>query len=330
MMETDKSPPLTEKPSLHPRNKHRGRYEFDQLITAHPLLAKFVKPNAYQDLSIDFANPLAVKALNQALLKHYYAISEWDIPPQYLCPPIPGRADYLHYVADLLGAGNNSNIPHGANIRVLDIGVGANVIYPLIGQHEYGWQFVGVDIDPLAIANGERILAANPHLKESIELRLQTSPSSVFQGVIKAGETIDLTICNPPFHASLQAANAGTRRKWQGLEKSKGSMAANLPNKIDTLNFGGQSNELYCAGGEKAFVNRMIKESSRMAQQCLWFTTLISKEANLPDVYRALKNVNAAQIETLNMAQGQKKSRVVAWTFFNAIQQKSWHSKHWK
>lgn len=330
MMETDKNQPLTEKPSLHPRNKHRGRYEFDQLITAHPLLAKFVKQNAYQDMSIDFADPLAVKALNQALLKHYYAIIEWDIPPQYLCPPIPGRADYLHYVADLLAAGNNSNIPYGPNIHVLDIGVGANVIYPLIGQHEYGWQFVGADIDPLAIANGERILAANPQLKESIELRLQTSPAAIFQGVIKAGETFDLTICNPPFHASLQAANAGTRRKWQGLEKSKGSKTANLPSKTGTLNFGGQSNELYCAGGEKDFVNRMVSESSRMAQQCLWFTTLISKEANLPGVYRALKNVNAAQIETLNMAQGQKKSRIVAWTFLNASQQQSWRSKHWQ
>lgn len=329
-METSKSEPLNQKPSLHRRNKHRGRYEFDLLITAHPLLAKFVKLNAYQDLSIDFANPLAVKALNQALLKQYYAIAEWDIPPQYLCPPIPGRADYLHYVADLLGAGNNSNIPHGANIRVLDVGVGANVIYPLIAQHEYGWQFVGVDIDPLAIANGERILVANPQLMTSIELRLQTSSAAIFQGVIKAGETFDLTICNPPFHASLQEANAGTRRKWQGLEKNKGSKTANRPSDTGTLNFGGQSNELYCTGGEKAFVNRMISESSRMAQQCFWFTTLISKEANLPDVYRALKNVNAAQIETINMAQGQKKSRVMAWTFFNASQQQSWRSRYWQ
>lgn len=328
-MAMDKNLLLTEKPSLHPRNKHRGRYEFDQLISSFRMLAKFVKPNAYQDISIDFADPHAVKALNQALLKHYYAVSEWDIPPQYLCPPIPGRADYLHYVADLLGAGNNSNIPHGPNIRVLDIGVGANVIYPLIGQHEYGWKFVGADIDPVAIANGERILAANPQLKESIELRLQTSPAAIFQGVIKAGETFDLTICNPPFHASLQEANDGTRRKWQGLEKSKGSKAANLPSKTNTLNFGGQSNELYCTGGEKTFVSRIISESSHVAQQCLWFTTLISKEANLPDLYGALKNVNVAQIETLNMAQGQKKSRVVAWTFLNAVQQQRWRSKHW-
>ena len=153
--------PLVEKSSLHPRNKHRSRYDFDQLIIANAELAQFVRLNAYHDASIDFANPQAVKVLNQALLQQFYNIANWDIPAQYLCPPIPGRADYLHYLADLLGDVNGGVIPLGESIRVLDIGLGANAIYPLIGYREYGWHFVGADIDPIAIANAQRILDAN-------------------------------------------------------------------------------------------------------------------------------------------------------------------------
>ena len=151
-----KNPPpkVTEKLNLHPRNRHRGRYDFPQLADALPALKPFLKPNPYDaaELTIDFADPAAVKTLNAALLSHFYGVAHWDIPAHYLCPPIPGRADYLHHVADLLAAGNGGGIPRGNATRILDIGVGANCIYPLIGQHEYGWRFVGTDIDPVTIA----------------------------------------------------------------------------------------------------------------------------------------------------------------------------------
>ena len=100
-----------EKTVLHPRNKHRDRYDFKQLIATYPEFSKYVKPNAFGDESIDFANPKAVKWLNKALLKLYYSIEYWDIPAGYLCPPIPGRADYIHHIADLLGSSNFGKIP---------------------------------------------------------------------------------------------------------------------------------------------------------------------------------------------------------------------------
>jgi 23S rRNA (adenine1618-N6)-methyltransferase len=309
---------LVEKSNLHLRNKHRSRYDFDVLIQVNSKLREFVKLNAYNDVSIDFANPQAVKALNLALLKQFYNITEWDIPAEYLCPPIPGRADYLHYLADLLASTNNGVIPQGEIIRALDIGVGANIIYPLIGNREYGWHFVGADIDPVSIDNGLGILEANS-LLSAIELRLQASPLNIFTGVIGQGERFDLTMCNPPFHGSLDEANAGSQRKWQNLGKDKRNQS-----KSPVLNFGGQAAELYCDGGEEAFVRRIVQESTQFSTQCLWFTTLISKAENLPSVYRALKQVNAHQVKTIEMSQGQKKSRVVAWTFLNASQQWAW------
>jgi len=286
--------------TLHPRNLHRAGYDFAVLVQAHPALATYVRPNAYGDASIDFAHPQAVKALNQALLKQYYGVTVWDIPKHYLCPPIPGRADYVHYLADLLAEGAG----YKQSVRLLDIGTGANLVYPLIAAHAYGWQCVGADIDANALRNAQQMIEANG-LQQQISLRQQAQPASIFKGVILPGEQFTVTCCNPPFHASAAEAQAGTQRKWRGLGKRP----------PQALNFGGQANELVCAGGEAAFLTAMISESSLFAKQCVWFTTLVSKASNLPLVYRELKKVQATTVKTVEMAQGQKQSRFVAWTF---------------
>ncbi len=43
-------------------------------------------------------------------------------------------------------------------------------------------------------------------------------------------------------------------------------------NKDDALNFGGQQQELWCEGGEVAFIKKMIEESKGFAKQVMWFT----------------------------------------------------------
>ncbi|PWK28587.1 23S rRNA (adenine1618-N6)-methyltransferase [Arcicella aurantiaca] len=309
----------TEKTNLHPRNQHRFRYDFPQLIQSCPALANYVFVNQYNSETIDFSNPEAVKMLNKAILKHFYEIDYWDIPANYLCPPIPGRADYIHYIADLLAAYNKDIIPKGRSIKVLDIGVGANCVYPIIGTKTYGWQFVGSDIDEIAIKSAEKICSENSALSENIECRLQKNPSNIFRGIIQPDEVFDVTICNPPFHASQAEAMAGTQRKLKNLK---------LDNKPKpTLNFGGQNSELWCEGGEIAFIKKMVKESVSMANQCFWFTSLISKKENLPSIYFALKNAKVFDYQTFEMAQGQKVSRFVAWTFWNEEQQKTWREK---
>lgn len=310
------------KPGLHPRNRHRERYDFPVLTAACPELGAFVAVNAYGDASIDFANPEAVKTLNRAILKHFYGVVHWDLPQGYLCPPIPGRADYLHHLADLLATGNGGTLPRGPGVRVLDIGVGANCVYPLIGQHEYGWRFLGSEIDPGALACAKGILAANPGLAAAIELRLQSNPAQILKGLLQAGEVFDLTLCNPPFHASLAEAQAGTERKWRNLGRQA---RPNAP----VLNFGGQGSELWCPGGEAGFVRQLILESAQLGGRVLWFSTLISREANLPGVYAALKAAGALQHRTLPMAQGQKKSRLVAWTFLDEAQRERWARERW-
>ena len=310
-----------EKSDLHPRNKHRLRYDFEQLKRCCPALGRFVSLNKYGNKSIDFSNPEAVKTLNKALLKQFYGISNWDIPANYLCPPIPGRADYIHYMADLLSASNHGVLPPGNSIRVLDIGVGANCVYPMIGHSEYGWHFVGSDIDAVAIKSANWIIASNDVLNKAIECRLQTSSSNIFRNIIKPDDVFDMSMFNPPFHASLTEAEAGTARKWNNLGLKKNSKTK--------LNFGGQNNELWCEGGEEAIVRNMIEQSAEFPKNCFWYSTLISKKSNLPAVYRSLTKVEACDVKTMNMAQGQKISRIVAWTFLNESQQEDWRLKRW-
>jgi 23S rRNA (adenine1618-N6)-methyltransferase len=311
----------TEKAKLHPRNRNRERYKFAELIAVSPELANFAASNIYGDESIDFANPEAVKILNKAILKLFYGVENWDIPVNYLCPPIPGRADYIHHIADLLASCNNGKIPKGKHVTCLDIGVGANCVYPIIGTKEYGWSFIGADVDPVSIANAAQIVELNPQLKGLVEFRLQPNLNEIFRGIVR-DEFIDLTICNPPFHASLAEATAGTLRKLSSLTRKK------ITN--PKLNFGGQNRELWVEGGEAKFVGNIIRESREFWSSCLWFSTNISKQSNLQGVYAALKNVEAVEVKTLPMGQGNKISRIVAWTFLTEKQQKAWRDLRWK
>ncbi|KQC01123.1 23S rRNA (adenine(1618)-N(6))-methyltransferase RlmF [Pedobacter sp. Hv1] len=306
----------SEKSTLHLRNKHRSRYDFKTLIESCAELAHFVGVNKYGDESIDFANPDAVKILNKALLKHFYQIDFWDIPEGYLCPPIPGRADYIHYIADLLASCHQQNIPTGKKVKVLDIGVGANCVYPIIGHQEYGWSFVGSDIDEVAIRSAKNIADVNPSLKNAIEIRLQSSKSAIFKHIIHKEERFELTICNPPFHASAAEAQAGSQRKARNLGHK------NYAKPI--LNFGGQHSELWTKGGELAFVGQMIEESKLFKNQCFWFTSLVSKSENLPAIYAMLNRAGVAETRTNNMSTGNKITRIVAWTFLTAAEQAAW------
>lgn len=302
------------KGELHPRNLHRARYDFPRLIQSIPELKRFLVPHPLGGNTIDFADPDGVKTLNRALLKLHYGVDHWDIPHGYLCPPIPSRADYLHYAADLLSESVAPAIPRGPAVSVLDVGMGANCVYPLIGTHDYGWRFVGTDVDPVSVDWANQLVAANPTLAGKIECRLQPARDAIFKNVVRPGETFALSICNPPFHASPAEAAAGTLRKLKNL--SGGKPAKTM------LNFGGQSNELWCHGGEEAFVRRMIGESAVRPALCVWFTTLVSKRGSLPAIYRELGKARAADVRTLVMFAGQKQSRIVAWTFLTEAERR--------
>lgn len=285
---------------MHPRNLHIGGYDFHALADTHPGLQRFIRPNPAGKDSIDFSDPIAIQVFNRALLKHHYQIEGWSIPEGYLCPAIPGRADYIHHLADLLGR-------TGDDVRLLDIGTGSSAIYPILGRREYGWSFVGTDIDRDALASAQAILDRNPGLSEGITLRLQVSEKRILDGVIRKNDRFDAVMCNPPFHESEEQVRAATRRKWKNLGKEKADEAMR--------NFGGRAHELWCAGGEEAFIRRMVRESVLYSQQVEWFTSLVAKKNRLDAILDELKAANAKDVRVIDMDQGQKASRFVAWHF---------------
>lgn len=309
----------TEKENLHVRNRHRGRYDFKALTSSTPELTPFVTINKFNIESINFADPAAVKMLNRSLLRTYYDIDYWDIPAGYLCPPIPSRADYIHHAADLLGGDNRSIVPKGPSVKVLDIGTGANVVYPIIGNKEYGWSFVGTDIDAKAIESAKKIAAMNPNFGATFECRQQKNSMLMFDGIIKPEEEFELVICNPPFHSNGDDAEEQMHRKWKNLGK--------LQSERGVKNFGGQNAELLFPGGEEAFVSKMVAESAAIAKQCYWFTSLVAKTEHMHAIHRALKKVETTRVRTIPMSQGQKTSRVIAWSFLNEAQQKEWRER---
>ncbi|MCJ8311533.1 MAG: 23S rRNA (adenine(1618)-N(6))-methyltransferase RlmF [Saccharospirillaceae bacterium] len=294
---------MSSKPSikkqLHPRNIHNHGYDYKQLIQSYPNLQTHVFKNEQGNLSIDFANSESVKQLNTAILKHDYKINNWDIPKNALCPPIPGRADYIHYVADLLNSPTANS-----NIKLLDIGTGANCIYPLLASQIYQWQCVGSDISDESLTNIESILINNPKLKSKIETRKQNDKHKIFDGIIQKDEHFDITVCNPPFHASENDAIKASALKSKNL---------GLDNTV--LNFGGQANELWCNGGEKLFLKKMIKESKDFKNQVTWFTSLLSKAENLKPSIKLINKLGAIEVKQIEMIQGKKITRVLAWRF---------------
>jgi 23S rRNA (adenine1618-N6)-methyltransferase len=200
-------------------------------------------------------------------------------------------------------------VPTGKNIRVLDIGTGANCIYPIIGSRSYGWKFVATDIDPVAVNVAKVIVQSNPQLEKLVELRLQKDPAAIFKGIINSTDRFELTMCNPPFHASMAEAEAANQRKRSNLNKGKAA-GSNTP-----LNFGGQNSELWCAGGEIGFLTRMANESIEYARQVYYFTSLVSKRENIAPLKKLLSRLGARKIDVIRMSQGQKESRLLAWSF---------------
>lgn len=286
--------------NLHKDNPHRGSYDFEKLIKENKDIEEFVILNPLGEKTIDFSNAKAVKLLNKALLKSYYDIEFWDLPEGYLVPPIPGRVDYLCYVKEL--------ITNTKKVKVLDIGTGAGCIYPLLGSQLFSWNFVASDVDPVSIRTSELIAKSNKKIRGQISLRLQKNKDKIFDGIIKENEIYDLTICNPPFHSSLEEAMEANMRKIKNLNKKI------IPSE-NNLNFGGQKAELWCEGGEISFLKKMVKESVVFKNQVKWFTTLVSKSENVKPLEMLLNLEGAREIKVIQMSQGQKISRIIAWSY---------------
>lgn len=280
---------------MHPKNPFNKDYNFDDLIAHHPALKEFVFVNEHGNSSIKFSNNLAVKELNTALLKAHYAITYWDIPENNLCPPIPGRLDYLLHIADLF---------QKEDIKLLDIGTGANLIYPILASRHFKWNCTASEVDLDSLKNAQGIIDHNSNL-EDLELRHQKFKTNILNNIIQPDDFFDVVVCNPPFFKNRTDAENSNRRKFDNLQLSE----------KNPQNFGGLSNELWYKGGEVAFVKKMAEESLQFKDKVHWFTAIVSQKENLKNIKRTINKTNPSEVKIIEMEQGNKQSRFIAWTF---------------
>ncbi len=284
---------------MHPDNKHHGKYDLIHLCKIEPNLKKFLKRTPSGKLSLDFTNPKPVKLLNTALLKTYYDLKYWDFPTGHLCPPIPGRADYIHYLNDLISTQKNPHKPK----YILDIGTGASVIYPILGCKIYGWQFKASEINKLSLQNAKKIIEIN-ELGNCIKLSLQKKTKHILKGIILPEEKFTASICNPPFYSTAEEAKKANLRKNKALKLT-----------VNSRNFEGLSNELWTEGGEIQFIKNYIKESFIFKNQVEIFTTLVAYNKHLPVLIKLLKQYKVKQYKVIQFGQGQKQSQILTWQF---------------
>jgi 23S rRNA (adenine1618-N6)-methyltransferase len=306
----------TSKAGLHRQNPFAAPYPLNELCQHQPALQQHLRDTP-AGLSVDFANPDAVQLLNAALLHWRYGLADYRLPAGNLCPAVPGRLDYLLNLRDLLMADQVGKTIPARKIQLLDVGCGANLIYSLLAACELKWQVIATDIDVASLQHAQQLLAQY-RLEKQIVLRQQPDPLRIFSNILVAGQYVDLTVCNPPFHADAAAAAAGTARKRRGLGVA-----------TTGLNFAGQSNELWCAGGEWGFLSRMIDESRTFGSQVYWFSSLVSKAENLAPLQKQLQAVGSSRQQIIPMQQGNKQSRILCWSFLTAAQQQLWRQHRW-
>ena len=347
----------------HQRNSFQGVYDIDRLTAAYPALHSHIIIQAHtRRQTVNWSNPESVRALNTALL-----VADYGIHPNYaeilpigaLFPPVPGRADYIHHIADLLTRSNNNdgNVPMGKQVVGVDVGTGASCIYPILATSVYGWRMIATEINPTSIQSARNIVTENA-LDVLIDVRVQERSSSIFDGVLHRDEVVDFTMCNPPFYPSKEAFQAENARKLRGLSRSKKarrsdvvrSMPVDSTKTIESSagmsnNFGGNANELWCKGGEVSFVKKMIRESELFQKRCLWFTSLVSRKDNLPKVESILNikersrgrgsrrvarsQVDVQAVQRMPMGTGHKSSTILMWSFLDEEQRQEWGSRRW-
>nr|PVC53608.1 hypothetical protein MACL_00003628 [Theileria orientalis] len=229
---------------------------------------------------------------------------------RFLAPCVPNRVSYIRAVSGLLSMERNSSealenineeyssdrVLKGSQVVVLDIGTGASCIYPLVGVAENSWSFIGTDIDSLALEVAKKNIDLNG-LDGQIKLRLQSVGTLMFHKVLNSRDFVSLTVCNPPFHSSMEKTNVNPRTSSTGRESELVfSVPQNAEQTIEQLYMDSQENETASVEGslkhvfseeeqgDAAFIEVMLKESKFYCHNVLWFTSLVAKLTSLKKI----------------------------------------------
>lgn len=292
-----------EEPGMHPKNIYR--YEtpnFRQLVDIFPELKQYTIKANDGHAGLDFRNWDACRELVKVQFTHDFGII-WTIPRPHLIPPLANRLNYLCFIHDLicLWSPDPKNRP-SYEYNILDIGCGANLVYPLLGTSYFGWSFVGCDIQMDALLIAARNRDSNPSVSPRIILKKvarqpsqgdgQSATSGILGSCLQDGDMFDACVCNPPFFSN------------------ENDMGQN-----PSTDYGGTHTEMVYQGGEECFVSEMVRDSEKHRASVAWFSTMVGKKKTLKNVKKLLYSLDDTVIRTNELVQGTTHRWVIAWSF---------------
>uniref|UniRef100_A0A7N0UVV7 U6 small nuclear RNA (adenine-(43)-N(6))-methyltransferase n=1 Tax=Kalanchoe fedtschenkoi TaxID=63787 RepID=A0A7N0UVV7_KALFE len=330
----------TERASIHPRNKYaENPPDFRQLASLYASFQPYVFYSADGKAKIDWTDFNATRELTRVLLLHDHGISWW-IPDGQLCPTVPNRSNYIHWVEDLLSSDiiPNTNLDR-ENVRGFDIGTGANCIYPLLGSSLLGWSFVGSDVTDVALEWAETNVKNNPHLSELIEIRKATGEETQASNIVDDDRSLVALDTSKSEDGDALPSCSHTRDvQSDSSQKNLGHLIlVGVVKDGETFDFcmcnppffddmekaglnpktacGGTSAEMACPGGEKAFILRIIEDSVVLKQSFRWYTSMVGRKVNLKFLMSKLREVGVTVVKTTEFVQGQTCRWGLAWSF---------------
>jgi 23S rRNA A1618 N6-methylase RlmF len=248
-------------------------------------------------------------ALTRALLKTYLDIQLPYLETNHLCPPVPNRFFYLHWI--------HSQLLQRKSQLGMDIGAGATAIYSLLAAKFFECLMFTTEIDPVAADMAHQNIKAN-QLENRIHVTTvapshsqdaQQPPGGPLERALAGLEqymvhhqgqiptTIDFVMTNPPFYdpKSVELTNprAGDGRARTAMTVSEGSYP----------------------GGEVGFVTEIFADSLRRRRSAKWFSSMLGKKTSLLHLQKMLTHVlGPAHIRVTEYEPGQYTRWFLAWT----------------
>lgn len=295
--------------TMHPKNRYRyEKPNFQLLAEIYPSLSRYVvqKERVANDdaLIFDFKDWDACRELVKVQFKHDFGIT-WTVSKPYLIPPIANRLNYICFIHDLLLLWSPEPRTRASyEWKILDVGCGANLVYPLLGAAYFGWSFVGCDIssDALRLAVGNR--DANTSIAPLIMLRKVEKQSCqgahdtgggrgiIGSCVLPEDGVFDACMCNPPFFSDVNEMGQNPQ-----------------------TDYGGTLMEMIYPGGEEKFVTEMIQDSLGHKASVAWFSTMVGKKRTFKVAKKLLYSLGNNVIRTSELVQGVTHRWVISWSF---------------
>ncbi|KAI2794133.1 RNA N6-adenosine-methyltransferase METTL16 [Penicillium oxalicum] len=280
------------------RSLYKSEIDFAALALQSRDFAKHLR----FDDQLDFHDEAAVRQLTISLLEHDFSLRV-DLPKNRLCPPVPNRLNYIIWIQDLLDtstAGVRDGYDPDRGVVGLDVGTGCCSIYPLLGcKVRPRWRFIATDIDEQNLQTARANVSRNG-LDSRIKIIKSTADAPLFALDTFEQDTLDFTMCNPPFYASEQDMLSSAESK------------SYVPFSACT----GAAVEMIVAGGEVAFVTRMIEESRQLRHRVQWYSSMLGKLSSVTTLVELLIKYDNNNYAVTEFVQGSKTKRwALAWSW---------------